>query len=185
MATKHIQYNKRLWWQLWQWRNELLSDIFCKISPLPDFPNFARTISGNTYVSNQELKDLILTLTNFATSSVTTISDNTTESASVGLTELPALTEKTNDCFKCAIYFEKNLPSLRFCMHCGRFIGCLECIINHVIRCLISRKNFKIKCTSCDEDIKLSRNAMRIPGLSVALTTEKERRNLYNEAGTQ
>ena len=85
-----------------------ISDIFPDVPPLPDFPDFAPTTSGNTYVSNQELKDLILTLTNFVTSSATTSNDNTTENTSVALTELPALTEKINDCFNCVICFEKN-----------------------------------------------------------------------------
>ena len=63
--------------------DELLFDIFLDVPPLPDFPNFAPNSNGNTYDSYQELKDLILTLTNFASSRATTHSDNTTENASV------------------------------------------------------------------------------------------------------
>ena len=129
---------------------------------------------------------MILTLTNFVTSSATTNNDNTTENTSVALTELPALTEKINDYFKCVICFEKNFQSLSFCIHCvqcGRFIGRFECSI-HVNRCPICRKNFKIKCTGSDEDVDLPRNAMMIPGLSAALTTENERRNPSNETDT-
>ena len=162
--------------------DEILSDIFPEVPPLPDFPDFAPTTSGNTYVSNQELKDLILTLTNFVTSRATTSNNNTTENTSVALTELPALTEKLSDCFNCVICSEKNFQSLSFCIHC-RFIGCFECSI-HVDRCPICRKKFKIKCTDCDEDIDLPRNAMMIPGLSAALITENERRNPYNETDT-
>ena len=125
--------------------DEILSDIFPDIPPLP--VNFAPTTSGNTYVSNQGLKVLILPLTNFVTSSGTTNNDSTRENASITLTELPALKEKINDSFKC-------------------------------------RKNFRIKCTCCDEDIDLPRNAMMIPGLSAALTIENERRNPSNEADT-
>ena len=40
------------------------------------------------------------------------------------------------------------------------------------------------KCTDCDEDIDLPRNAMIIPGLSAALITENERRNPSNETDT-
>ena len=88
--------------------NEILSDIFPEVPPLPYFPNFSPITSGNTYVSNQELKDLILTLTNFVASSVTTNNDNTTENVSATLTELPAFTAIINDCFKCVICFEKS-----------------------------------------------------------------------------
>ena len=114
---------------------------------LPYVPDFSPTTSGNTYVSNQELKDLILALTNFVASSATTNNDNTTENVSATLTELPAFTAKINDCLKCVICFEKNLQSLSCCIHCGRFIGCFECII-HVDGSPICQKKFEIKCTS-------------------------------------
>ena len=79
-------------------------------------------------------------------------------------------------------YVLKKIQSLSFCIHC-RFIGSFECNI-HVDRCPICRKNFKIKCTDCDEDIDLPRNAMMIPGLSATLITENERRNPSNETDT-
>ena len=117
MAVKHTQHNKKDYiGNFSDEGNEIFSDIFPDLPPLPDFLDFAPASSGNTYYK-YVTASLLVTLG--------------------GAGGDPSHYSKNwIACFQCVICFEKNLRSLSFCIHCGRFLSCFECII-HIDRCPI------------------------------------------------
>ena len=139
--------------------NDLL-DLFGGVSPLPSNTPMATGVNStsnrfNSYVSNSELKEILLTIKYAVGVQLPEISANSSNSTGSN-TELNDFLAKIRDCFRCVICLESDFTSITFCYICGRFLGCYECVI-HLEKCPMCRKDFNVKCTSCSSVIDVPR----------------------------
>ena len=73
------------------------------------------------------------------------------------------------DSFRCLICLENKPSKFRVCYHCGRYLGCYECIIK-IDKCPICRKSFS--CTACGE--ALPKTPVIVPGLFAAEDNDED-----------
>ena len=102
----------------------------------------------NSYVSNNELKEILLTINHAVGVRLPEVSANSSKSN----TKLKDFLPKIRDCFRCVICLESYFTSVSFCYICGRFLECCECVI-HLEKCPMCRKDFSVECTSCSKVI--------------------------------
>ena len=148
-------------------------DLFGGVPPLLSNTPMTKAANStnsrfNSYVSNSELKEILLIIKDAVGVQLPEISANSSNSTGSN-TELNHLFAKIRDCFRCVICLGSNFTSVTFCYICGCFLGCCECVI-HLEKCPICRKDFNIKCTSCSSVIDVPRNANIVPRLSTYLT---------------
>ena len=166
--------------------NDIL-DLFGSVPPLPSNTSMATAAKStnnqfNLYVSNRELKEILLTIKDAVGVQLPEISANSSNSTGRN-TELNDFLPKIRDYFQFVICLESNFASVSFFYICGRFLGCCKCAI-HSEKCAISQKDFNVKYTSCSSVINVPRNANIVPGLSTLLTENEATTEASNQDPT-
>lgn len=108
--------------------------------------------SSLTYVSNTELKSLIVDLQEKVTAGKENVPTRTQE-----------VLKKIGDSLRCIICMEIcNCDNLFFCIHCGRMVGCFTCCVG-LDKCPTCREEF-VNCETCTRKV-----AFKVPGLDALL----------------